>query len=597
MAATNRDPEQAVKEGRLREDLFYRLNVFHLNVPPLRERREDIAPLAARFIAAYSEQNQKTVEGVTNEAMAALERYDWPGNVRELRNAIERAVVLSRDRRFTDLPQRGASVVGPSTRPLRPRVEPLEEIERRAILEALRGVREQQDPPPAHSAQPQDPCTTSLRYAKRSCRERPRPVEGSAAGAVAGLAARLTRLTAITRPVRSGSARPRWWAPGCGLARRARGSLAITMRATVTAARACARAPAGGAVAGRADPEPAVSPVLEVLVARPGAGGPVRGALAGDPIALRHRVRPRGLCHTTASPERRGRHQPPRPAIAELMQGDAVTQALRLGPLRTFNEVVELFRRRPFGEVRSSRPRSSASLWLTVRAGLWSRAWRWRSRSWWRWGSPSSSAAHAHGGVGLQRLREGELPAAVEGGDELALLATHQRAGRAPAGDSPRGGRRSRPGELLQATGRMAAWAGVAWAWRTRWPSRSTPRPTRAPQESGPTRGPRPRHHSAPQTSSRPTGREGLPRFACAGRDAGRVVDPPLASEVVAPARTDARSEDRAGAGRDELPDRFWATATRCARRSPTRSPTPSRRYGRRPRGHLAPAAARRGRP
>src|SRR5262249_1781024 len=95
VAATNRDPEQAVKEGRLREDLFYRLNVFHLHVPPLRERREDIAPLVARFIAAYAEQNQKTVEGVSNEAMAALERYDWPGNVRELRNAMQRAVGLA----------------------------------------------------------------------------------------------------------------------------------------------------------------------------------------------------------------------------------------------------------------------------------------------------------------------------------------------------------------------------------------------------------------------------------------------------------------------------------------------------------------------
>jgi DNA-binding NtrC family response regulator len=113
MAATNRDPEQSVREGRLREDLFYRLNVFHLHVPPLRERREDIAALAARFIAAYAEQNQKSVEGVTNEAMAALERHDWPGNVRELRNAIERAVVLARGPaiELSDLPQRVARPV------------------------------------------------------------------------------------------------------------------------------------------------------------------------------------------------------------------------------------------------------------------------------------------------------------------------------------------------------------------------------------------------------------------------------------------------------------------------------------------------------
>jgi DNA-binding NtrC family response regulator len=139
VAATNREPEQAVKEGRLREDLYYRLNVFHLHVPPLRERREDIAPLAARFIAAYAEQNQKVVEGVSNEAMAALERYDWPGNVRELRNAIERAVVLTRGPaiELADLPQRVARPVVVIERGPFGRVEPLDEIERRAILGAL----------------------------------------------------------------------------------------------------------------------------------------------------------------------------------------------------------------------------------------------------------------------------------------------------------------------------------------------------------------------------------------------------------------------------------------------------------------------------
>jgi len=139
VAATNRDPEQAVRERRLREDLFYRLNVFHLNVPALRERREDIAPLAARFIALYAEQNQKPVEGLSNEAMAALERYDWPGNVRELRNAIERAVVLARGPviELEDLPQRLARATVVIERPRVTPIEPLEEIERRAILAAL----------------------------------------------------------------------------------------------------------------------------------------------------------------------------------------------------------------------------------------------------------------------------------------------------------------------------------------------------------------------------------------------------------------------------------------------------------------------------
>ena len=83
--------------GRFREDLYYRLNVFQLHVPPLRERREDIAPLAARFIASYAEQNgQARSRGCRPRRSPLLERYAWPGNVRELRNVIERAVVLAR---------------------------------------------------------------------------------------------------------------------------------------------------------------------------------------------------------------------------------------------------------------------------------------------------------------------------------------------------------------------------------------------------------------------------------------------------------------------------------------------------------------------
>jgi len=134
-AATNREPEAAVREGRLRDDLYYRLNVFHIQVPPLRERREDIASLAARFIATFAEQNGRPVEGLSNQALSAFEAYDWPGNVRELRNAIERAVVLARGTsiELSDLPQR-------IQRPLvviERGVEPLHELERKAILGAL----------------------------------------------------------------------------------------------------------------------------------------------------------------------------------------------------------------------------------------------------------------------------------------------------------------------------------------------------------------------------------------------------------------------------------------------------------------------------
>jgi two-component system response regulator HydG len=141
VAATNRDPETAVRQGHLREDLYYRLNVFTVAMPSLRARREDIAPLAARFIASFAEQNGRAVEGLSNEALIALEGYDWPGNVRELRNAIERAVVLARGPviELGDLPHRIARPVGliDRSRPGSGMVEPLEEMERRAILAAL----------------------------------------------------------------------------------------------------------------------------------------------------------------------------------------------------------------------------------------------------------------------------------------------------------------------------------------------------------------------------------------------------------------------------------------------------------------------------
>jgi two-component system response regulator PilR (NtrC family) len=94
IAASNRDLETAVREGVMREDLFYRLNVLPIHLPPLRERREDIPLLVAHFIQRFSKELGKDVRGVTPEAMAILERYHWPGNIRELENALERAIVL-----------------------------------------------------------------------------------------------------------------------------------------------------------------------------------------------------------------------------------------------------------------------------------------------------------------------------------------------------------------------------------------------------------------------------------------------------------------------------------------------------------------------
>jgi len=97
IAATNRDLRQMTAEGRFQEDLFYRLNVIPIRIPPLRERREDVAVLAEHFVRKHAQRSGRPARRLHDSALAALQRYDWPGNVRELENTIERAVVLSRD--------------------------------------------------------------------------------------------------------------------------------------------------------------------------------------------------------------------------------------------------------------------------------------------------------------------------------------------------------------------------------------------------------------------------------------------------------------------------------------------------------------------
>jgi two-component system response regulator HydG len=96
IAATNKDLFREIEAGRFREDLFYRLNVVALHVPPLRERPEDIPLLAQEFLVRFAEKNRKSIRGFTPQAMDRLLRHPWPGNVRELMNAVERGVVLSR---------------------------------------------------------------------------------------------------------------------------------------------------------------------------------------------------------------------------------------------------------------------------------------------------------------------------------------------------------------------------------------------------------------------------------------------------------------------------------------------------------------------
>jgi DNA-binding NtrC family response regulator len=121
IAATNVDLRQAVDEGAFREDLFYRLNVIAINLPPLRERREDILPLAQHFIRKYSEENGRQIsDQISPEVLSALEAHNWPGNVRELENVIERAVIIARGntvereylREEVLSPNRAASQVG-----------------------------------------------------------------------------------------------------------------------------------------------------------------------------------------------------------------------------------------------------------------------------------------------------------------------------------------------------------------------------------------------------------------------------------------------------------------------------------------------------
>jgi DNA-binding NtrC family response regulator len=95
LAATNKDPETAVADGHLRGDLFYRLNVFNIHMPPLRDRKSDIRMIVESILADMNARHGKRVTGLTDELQERLHRYDWPGNVRELRNTIERAVILA----------------------------------------------------------------------------------------------------------------------------------------------------------------------------------------------------------------------------------------------------------------------------------------------------------------------------------------------------------------------------------------------------------------------------------------------------------------------------------------------------------------------
>ena len=142
LAATNRDPARALEQGKLREDLYYRLNVFTLELPPLRERKEDIPLLVTAFIREVNERNQRNVAGIEEDALEVLRSYHWPGNLRELRNVVERSVIVAKGSRIRreDLPP---SIVSPQSR-ARPEAAvefavgtTVEEAEKNLILKTL----------------------------------------------------------------------------------------------------------------------------------------------------------------------------------------------------------------------------------------------------------------------------------------------------------------------------------------------------------------------------------------------------------------------------------------------------------------------------
>jgi two-component system response regulator HydG len=140
ISATNVDLANAIKEKKFREDLFYRLNVITIDIPPLRERREDIPLLISHFLEIYQKKNNKRIDGISEEAQDIMTGYRWPGNVREIKNVIERAVVLTQDRVITqkDLPGNISNSNIEDRKFSIPFGTPLREIERKVIVETLK---------------------------------------------------------------------------------------------------------------------------------------------------------------------------------------------------------------------------------------------------------------------------------------------------------------------------------------------------------------------------------------------------------------------------------------------------------------------------
>jgi DNA-binding NtrC family response regulator len=139
VCSTNRDTAQMITDGTLRKDLFFRVSTIRVKVPPLRERPDDVAPLAERFLQTYAGKYQKRIRAISPAAFSLLARYEWPGNVRELESVIEHAVLFAREEelRPEDLPEQLHASTGAQTRCVIPPYMTMEEIEREAIAQTL----------------------------------------------------------------------------------------------------------------------------------------------------------------------------------------------------------------------------------------------------------------------------------------------------------------------------------------------------------------------------------------------------------------------------------------------------------------------------
>jgi len=146
IAATNTDLEELIEDKKFRQDLFFRLNVIKIELPPLKDRKEDIPLLVKHFLDLYSEENEKEISGITEDVMEVFEDYEWPGNIRELENIIERAVVLTKTKLITreSLPSFLYSSQGKqqtalsSTSNIRTLKEQTQLLQKKWILEALK---------------------------------------------------------------------------------------------------------------------------------------------------------------------------------------------------------------------------------------------------------------------------------------------------------------------------------------------------------------------------------------------------------------------------------------------------------------------------